>query len=257
MYSYKIILSYKGTHYFGWQIQNESQVTVQGELNKALALISKSEKISSIGSGRTDAGVHAFNQVCKVVTPLSIKPEALVRALNANLPKDIRVKNANVCDDHFHPIFNAKEKEYIYLFTNHENETAFQGDYFTNLNWDMNFEKMQNACKHFVGEHDFNNFYCLGTEISSTVRTVYSFDLKSVKNNQTLDDLYGDYWQFSIRGNGFLKQMVRLIVGAVWELGKGNIQEEDIVKYLSGVKFQSKLGPVAPPQGLFLKEVIY
>src|SRR3989344_5477295 len=116
MHAYKIIISYKGTNYFGWQVQQESQVTIQGEINKALSLISKSENIYSIGSGRTDAGVHALNQVCRVEIPLKISPDSLMKALNANLPKDIRVKEATFCEPDFHPIYNASEKEYIYLF---------------------------------------------------------------------------------------------------------------------------------------------
>lgn len=254
---YKITLSYKGTNYFGWQIQNESQITIQGELNKALSVITKSDNISSVGSGRTDAGVHALNQVCRIEIPLEIVPEALVRALNANLPKDIRISDASLCSSDFHPIFSAKEKEYIYLFTNHKSETAFQRELFTNLNWDLDFEKMQKACALFVGEHNFHNFYCLGTDISSTTRQIYSCELKPVQNTQVLSELFGNYWQFSIRGNGFLKQMVRLIIGSLWELGKGNITEDDLKNHLSEIKFQSKLGPVAPPQGLFLKQVFY
>lgn len=257
MYFYKIILSYRGTSYFGWQIQNESQATIQGELHKALSIITKSTEISSVGSGRTDAGVHALNQVCRLEIPLEISPDALVRALNANLPKDIRVKEAHVCDKNFHPIFSAEEKEYIYLFTNHKSETAFQKDMMTNLSWDLDFPKMQKACQIFVGEHDFQNFYCLGTDINSTVRTIFSCDLKPVKSTQVLQEIYGDYWQFSIRGSGFLKQMVRLIIGGIWELGKGNITEEQLRKQLLGPKTQTKIGPVAPPQGLYLSQVFY
>lgn len=257
MHFYKIILSYKGTNYFGWQVQQESQITIQGELNKALAVITKSSEVSSVGSGRTDAGVHALNQVCRVEIPLDIPPDALVRALNANLPKDIRIKSAVNCDKDFHPIFSAKEKEYIYLFTNIKNESAFQRDLLTNINWDLDFEKMKKACSLFVGEHDFQNFYCLGTDISSTKRQIYSCELVARQNNQVFHEIYGDYWQFSIRGSGFLKQMVRLIIGSLWELGKGNISEEDLKKYLSGTKYQNKIGPVAPPQGLYLSQVFY
>lgn len=257
MHFYKIILSYKGTNYFGWQIQQESQATIQGELHKALSQITKSTAISSVGSGRTDAGVHALNQVCRIEIPLEINPESLVKALNSNLPKDIRIKEAAKCDKDFHPIFSAQEKEYIYLFTNHKSDTAFQRDVMTNLNWDLDFEKMQKACKLFVGEHDFKNFYCLGTDISSTTRKIMSCDLKPVKNTQVLQELYGDYWQFSIQGTGFLKQMVRLIIGALWELGKGNVSEEELLGQLLGPKVQSKIGPVAPPHGLYLSQVFY
>ncbi len=114
---YQISISYKGTDYFGWQIQ-PNEKTIQGEIHKALKTITKSDSFRTVGSGRTDAGVHALDQVCKISMELKIEPESLIKALNSNLPEDIRVFKAKNCSATFKPTSDAIEKEYIYLFTN-------------------------------------------------------------------------------------------------------------------------------------------
>lgn len=251
---YRLVLQYKGTRYLGWQIQPaQAGVTVQGELNKALEKISKSVQVRTLGAGRTDAGVHALGQVVKVSMVLQIAPENLLRALNVNLPDDIRVLEASLSDEAFFPTVQAKSKEYHYRFTFTQTFTAFQNDLITNYPFELNLQKMQEACKLLIGTHDFSNFFCEGTEVSHHVREIYECEILHVAQ---------DYWMlpshyvFRIVGNGFLKQMVRLLMGAVWNIGRGKVSLQELQEALAPKKVK-RLGPVAPPQGLYMVRVNY
>jgi tRNA pseudouridine38-40 synthase len=256
MFSYKLLISYCGKNYFGWQIQAANQVTIQGTLNEALSKIAKSTEVQSIGSGRTDAGVHALGQVVKIEIPLSIDPQALMRALNSHLPSDIRIREVTETTTDFHPIFSAKKKEYLYLFNWGGVPTPFQDKLVTNVPYNLDVKTMQDACKLFVGEHDFCNFYTLGTDVKSTVRTIYSADIAPYSAGFMQEHFPGVY-VFRVVGNGFLKQMVRLLMGTIWEAGRGKIQLSEIESYLQGKSFAKKLAAVAPPDGLYLSQVDY
>ncbi|MFZ4714013.1 MAG: tRNA pseudouridine(38-40) synthase TruA [Bacteriovoracaceae bacterium] len=255
MFAYKLILSYQGTAYFGWQIQKADQQTIQGTLENCLKQICKSENIKTIGSGRTDAGVHALNQVVRIEIPLNIEAQALVRALNSFLPLDIRVKSATVIEDEFHPIFSAKKKEYIYLF-NVKEPTPFQRNLVTHVPYDLDLESMKKAASVFVGEYDFCNFYTIGTNVKSTVRTVFRAEIVHYSAG-AFQEQFPEVFALKIEGSGFLKQMVRLIMGTIWEAGRGKIGVEEIRKHLKGESFSKKLAAVAPPQGLYLSFVSY
>lgn len=252
---YKLTLQYKGSKYSGWQVQSGTfEITVQGELNRALAVVSKSDEVKSMGAGRTDAGVHALGQVAKVSISLSIPPENLVKALNVNLPDDIRILSAEISDEAFFPTVSAKSKEYHYRFTSQRIFTAFQNDLIANYPFELDIEKMRAACKVLVGEHDFTNFYCEGTDVSSHVRTVFACDIAEIKQGDW--QMLPSHYTFRIEGNGFLKQMVRLLMGALWNLGRGKISLEEFRSALSATKVQ-RLGPVAPPNGLYMVRVNY
>lgn len=248
-------MQYQGTSYLGFQIQIESQKTIQGELNKALAIIAKSDDIKSIGSGRTDAGVHSFGQVVRMSIPLKINENSLVRALNSHLPYDIRVISAEHCDENFHPIFSAKSKEYNYVFSL-ENPDPFSANFITHYPHDLDIEKMSNACKLFLGEHDFVNFQCQGTEVATTIRTITECEVLCFDSNGHWSNFVGKYYVIRFVGNGFLKQMVRLMVGALWNIGRGKIEESDLHRALRA-PIEGRLGATAPPQGLYLKVVHY
>lgn len=252
---YKLTIQYKGTRYSGWQIQlGTTELTVQGEIMRALSVISKSDDVKSMGAGRTDAGVHALGQVVKVSMPLTIATENLVKALNVNLPDDIRVLQAETSDENFHPTVHAKSKEYHYRFTAERTFSAFQNELIANYPFELDLKKMQAACKLLVGEHDFTNFYCEGTEVSSYVRTIYSCDILEISQGEW--QMLPAHFVFRINGNGFLKQMVRLIMGAVWNVGRGKITLEEFRSALGPTKVQ-RLGPVAPPNGLYMVRVNY
>lgn len=252
---YKIIIQYKGTGYLGFQVQAQGK-TIQGEINSALSTLSKSHDIKSLGSGRTDAGVHALGQVLRVEMPLDMPAHNLVRAMNSNLPVDIRVLSAEISDSNFHPIFNAKTKEYNYVFSNDEIHSPFANDLMTYFPGDLDFEKMKKGCQLFCGEHDFSNYQCVGTEIKNTVRNIFSCDLVKEEGHGHWKNFANRYYIFKIVGSGFLKQMVRLQMGALISLGKGKISLEDLQDSLIS-PLKNRLGPTAPPQGLYLKEVSY
>ncbi|HXH30026.1 MAG TPA: tRNA pseudouridine(38-40) synthase TruA [Bacteriovoracaceae bacterium] len=252
---YRLVIEYRGLRYLGWQIQPEtSGKTVQGELNKALRVISKSEQVRSLGAGRTDSGVHALGQVAKVSIPLVIDPKNLIRALNVNLPDDIRVLEAAASDDAFMPTVNAKSKEYHYRFSAMRTFNAFQNDFIVNYPFELDLLKMREACAVLRGVHDFTNYFCEGTEVSSYVREIFECEILEVQQGDW--NMFPSHYQFRIVGNGFLKQMVRLLMGAIWNIGRGKITVDEFKTSLSSVKIK-KLGAVAPPFGLYMVRVNY
>ncbi len=253
IFYYAITLSYNGSGHYGWQIQNNApEKTIQQELNCALKKICKSEDIRTIGSGRTDAGVHALGQVVKLSIPLKIRTDSLMAAINSMLPKEIRVIKAESCLEDFHPIFHAKSKTYDYLFASEVN--AFDHHFIAPFPYLFDIELMNKACKLFEGEHDFCAFYCVGTPVKSTIRTIFSCEL-IVEKHQTFVGTK-EYYRFRVTGSGFMKQMVRLMVGTLWNVGRGKITLEQLNESLRGGD-PTKLAAVAPPEGLYLVEVIY
>lgn len=252
---YRLTIQYKGTKYLGWQIQPESAgLTVQGELNKALKIVSKSDEVRTLGAGRTDAGVHALGQVVKASMPLEINPENLIKALNVKLPDDIRVIAAENSDAEFFPTVHAKSKEYHYRFTANPMFTAFQNELIANYPFKLDLEQMQRACEILIGEHDFSNFFCEGTEVASNIRTIFECEIIHVPQGHW--GMLPPHYVFRIVGNGFLKQMVRLLMGAVWNIGRGKISLEQFKAALSPNRVQ-RLGVVAPAEGLYMVRVNY
>lgn len=256
IYNYRLEISYKGTGYEGWQIQPKGHKTIQGTLNDSLKKIAKAE-VTSIGSGRTDSGVHAFGQVVKVSIPLKIDGRALVRALNSHLPSTIRVIRALECEESFHPIFSAKWKRYDYLISTAEEISPFYSDEVTHIPRKIDWGKFREALSCFQGEHDFENFSTKGTEVKTTLRTIYKTSLEvedwSVGpiTNQRME-----VYRVSFEGNGFLKQMVRLLVGASLHVGLGKASVDDLREYMTR-KSEQKFGAVAPADGLYLVHVEY
>lgn len=252
---YKITVQYKGTNYLGFQVQPNGK-TIQGEINAALKILSKSDEVKSVGSGRTDSGVHAFGQVVRVEIPVDIPVTSFARAMNSNLPEDIRVVSAEVADEKFHPIFSAKSKEYNYVFSTSDSLSPFARELVTYFPFDLDIEAMKKGCQIFCGEHDFVNYQCVGTEIESTVRKILSCELVRLESTGHWQNFAGEYYVLKVTGTGFLKQMVRLMMGALVSLGKGKITLEELEKSLK-TPLKNRLGATAPPQGLYLKEVHY
>lgn len=250
---YKMNLSYDGRAYFGWQIQDQ-EITVQGTLNNALKKIFKSD-VKTVGAGRTDTGVHALFQVVKVTVPFYIEENSLVKALNANLPQDIRVNSCILSSEEFRPTNDAIKKTYYYLFSNEEVTTPFQKDLLPNISYELDFEMMKKACSLFIGTHNFSDFKCVGTETKSDIRTIFECTLDG-PHHDTFQELFPKYYKISISADGFLKQMVRLIVGAIWNVGMGKVtltELEEALKTPKGKRF----GPVAPSFGLYKAAVFY
>ncbi len=253
---YKVVAEYKGTNYSGWQVQPGDRKTIQGEINKALIKISKSDKVHTIGSGRTDAGVHALHQVFRAEIAIKIPAGALKKALNSLLPEAIRIKEVQESDEDFHPVFQAEKKEYKYVFSLQANSSPFASELITNYRQDLDIVLMQKACEAFLGKHDFINYQCTGTEVASTIRNIKEIEIEKFVSTGHWSSYCPEYYVLRIVGNGFLKQMVRLIMGCLISAGKGRVTIEDIESSF-GEKLKDRLGPVAPPQGLYLSAVWY
>jgi tRNA pseudouridine38-40 synthase len=254
MHNYKVTLSYLGTAFSGWQIQ-KSDRTVQGELNKVLQVLNKQAVIKTTGCGRTDAGVHALDQVVKIVMPLEIECSSLIKALNSQLPHDIKVLKAELCSEDFKPTVDAVKKTYRYYFSLADKASPLDFQLVTNIPYKLDIEKMKEAAGRFVGEFDFTSYKCVGTVTLSTVREIFSSEIKVCDSNHMFGNERTLYF-LEITGNGFLKQMVRLIMGTLFEIGKSKILNSDIDKSLT-TAIGPKIGHTAPPQGLYLYSVEY
>lgn len=257
MYSYKLVLSYDGSHYHGWQKQVEQSLpTIQQALENSISKLIKRDDIYTIGSGRTDAGVHALGQVVRLDLPVELPAENLARAVNSFLPRDIKITHAEICESRFHPQKSAVSKEYRYYFTTNKDSSLFQDYFVTYVYHQLNFEKMDEACRIFVGEHDFTHYYCEGTPVKSHIREIYHCSIEQVRGHAPFSH---DHYVLVISGSGFLKQMVRLIMGAIWEVGRGELSLEALAQSLKNPDLTKKrhLSALAPAKGLFLDHVCY
>ncbi|AUZ37002.1 tRNA pseudouridine(38-40) synthase TruA [Bacillus stercoris] len=242
----KCTISYDGHLFNGYQVQPGKR-TVQDELEKALAVLHKSkERIPVVSSGRTDSGVHAAGQVIHFDTPLAIPAERWPYALNALLPDDIAVKQAEIADDGFHARFSAVKKEYRYFVYTEKHPDVFKRHYAYHFSYRLNVQDMREAAKHLIGTHDFTSFCAAKTEVQDKVRTIYELDW-----TETDDGL-----QMRITGSGFLYNMVRIIVGTLLDAGIGKISPDD-VKTMLEAKDREAAGRTAPGHGLYLWNVYY
>ena len=253
---YKLLIQYRGTSFGGWQVQDSKTRTIQGEINSAFFKMTKLENFKTIGSGRTDAGVHALGQVIRLETNAQIPKEGLLKGLNDLLPSEIRVMKVEMTTNSFHPIFSAKMKEYNYLFSKNE-LSPFISDLCTQYRGGLNLDLLVSGLELLKGEHDFVNYFCVGTEVKTTKRTIFECELTHV-NDQKFWDISMPESIFCIKivGSGFLKQMVRLLVGGLWAVAAEKVS---LREFEDSLKIQSpqKLAPPAPPQGLYLKSVTY
>ena len=241
----KIDVQYKGTNYSGWQIQPNKQ-TIQGELQEAI-FKALNEKVEVVGSGRTDAGVHALKQVAHFDTETKFKPDKLWAIINKFLPEDIKVLASCEVSSDFHARFNSKRKTYIYNFYTSLVDLPLLKETFARIRTDFNFELAKKACSAFLGEHDFAAFCSSKTNVESTVRTIYNLELKACGSNS---------YCLSVCGNGFLYSMVRIIAGTIIDVGLGFINPNDVPDIIKS-KNRSKAGKTASACGLCLKEVEY
>lgn len=236
--------AYDGTNYHGSQIQNNGE-TIEGVLKRELFSVLK-EEINLIGASRTDAGVHARGNVYVFDTESRIPPEKFTYALNARLPEDIRIQQSEEVPPDFHPRHQDTVKTYEYRILNRHLPLPEYRLYAHFTYETLNLKKMQEACKYFTGEHDFASFCAAGSQVESTVRTIY--DLHVQKEGELLT--------ISITGNGFLYNMVRIIAGTLLKVGSGLIEPEDITKIIEG-KDRRLAGPTAPAKGLTLVKIRY
>ncbi|MCR5607920.1 MAG: tRNA pseudouridine(38-40) synthase TruA [Lachnospiraceae bacterium] len=240
----KLTVSYDGTNYHGWQIQNNG-ITIESELNRALTDLFGTEIIVT-GASRTDAGVHAIGNVAVFDVETRMPAEKIAYALNARLPEDIIVQTSEEVSDDFHPRHCDCEKTYEYRILNRKMPlpNVRLNSHF--ICYDLNIELMKEAASCFIGYHDFKSFCAAGSQVQDTHRTIYSLEVNK----------YDDMITIRVRGNGFLYNMVRIIAGTLIEVGKGRIKPEDIENIISGAD-RKLAGPTAPAKGLTLVEIRY
>ncbi|MTI60546.1 MAG: tRNA pseudouridine(38-40) synthase TruA [Firmicutes bacterium] len=241
----KITLEYDGTNYSGWQKQKNTTKTIQGVLEKSLSKINK-EPVGLTGAGRTDAGVHALGQVANFFINVNIPTDRIPRALNRLIPDDISCKTAEEVEPEFHARYDAKGKKYRYRIYNQRRASVFNRNYVYHYIHSLDYQLMLEAARYFEGTHDFVSFQSAGSSMQDTVRTI---ELLKVINKET------EIW-VEIIGNGFLYNMVRIIVGTLIEIGTGKIPYNKIKEIIESGK-REKAGFTAPAQGLTLLEVFY
>ena len=240
----RLIVAYDGTNYHGWQIQKNA-ITVEEILQQALCDLLQ-EPIELVGASRTDAGVHARGNVAVFDTHTRIPAEKIAIAVNQRLPEDIRVMQSEEVEEQFHPRYAESEKTYEYHISNVPIQlpTRRLYSYFVYLPLDV--EKMQEAAKLFVGEHDFAGFCSAKTQVQTTVRTIYDCQVEKE----------GDEICIRVRGNGFLYNMVRIIAGTLVEVGLGRRKLSTVSQAIEKAD-RSLAGPTAPPEGLTLIKIEY
>lgn len=239
------MIAYEGTEFFGYQKQPNKR-TVQSVLEKALATIHKGQLIGVTASGRTDTNVHAQGQVIHFDTPLTIPETKWPQAINVHLPKDVRILAAKSTSKDFHARFSAKMKEYRYRVLAQPQEDVFKRRVTYHVPTPLNIKAIQAAAKYLEGTHDFTSFCAAKTEVQNKVRTV-----KSVKVWQEDNEII-----FSVIGNGFLYNMVRIIVGTLLEVGAGKREAKEL-PFILAEKNRAMAGKTAPGHGLTLWSVSY
>lgn len=237
-------LSYLGSAYYGWQIQPDVP-TVQGEINRALSVLYGCEILTQ-GSSRTDRGVHAKSFFCHFDTDRSFDISRLPMALNANLPRDISVHSARVVDGDFHARFNVKCKTYEYLIWNNPTRSAFYSDRALHWWYGADVEAMDKAAKALCGTHDFAAFKAQGSPVETTVRTIFDAGVERD----------GDFIKIHVTGDGFLYNMVRIIVGTLLYMARGKLSFDAMPELIESLD-RTKTGPTVGPEGLYLVKTEY
>jgi len=241
--NYKITIQYDGSDFHGWQIQYKGR-TVQGDIEKALSVIYPGEKITLIGSGRTDAGVHALGQMAHINLPPKLSSEKLLQALNGNLSQDVRIIQLEEVDADFHARFSATAREYEYHMVKHFSPVT--RNYTTSLKWKVDSKLLNECVNILLGEHDFTSFCKATAEVDQKTCIVHS------ANWEESDEIL----IFKIRANRFLQHMVRYLVGTILEVARGRYSLRDFKLLLDNEKTEAVILRV-PAQGLFLKQVYY
>jgi len=245
MRNIKLVIEYDGANYQGWQVQSKGP-TVQGIIEEKLALLI-GEKVHLVGSGRTDAGVHALKQVAHFKTESQMDIRSIQRALNSLLPPDMAIQRAEEVEENFHARRQSRSKVYEYRILNRSLRSAFHRGYAWHIPKKLDIKEMKKATRSLIGEHDFSSFRSVGSPTRTAVRRVIRAEWQRDREGLI---------RFEIEANGFLKQMVRALVGTLVEVGKGKIRSGEFRSILES-KDRKKAGPTAPAHGLFLKEVKY
>ena len=244
---YLMTFAYDGSRYKGYQKQPDEK-TIQGEIEGALEMINSNNPVSIYASGRTDAGVHAYNQKSHFDLENQMTPDKIKEALNGLLPKDIYVKGVEVVSSDFHARFNVKAKEYIYVINMGE-YNPIEKDYVYQCNKQLDVVEMERALKYLEGTYDFKSFAKADDEREDYTRTIVQTNLiRDLKNVNKIT--------ISFLGTGFLRYQIRNMVGILLEVGEGKRKSEEIIDILAA-RDRTKAGKTASPEGLYLKDVLY
>jgi tRNA pseudouridine38-40 synthase len=241
----KLIVTYDGSAFFGYQFQPDVP-TVQGELERAFKLITRGEESRALGAGRTDAGVHAIEQVVMFKTRCPIPLEKLIIGINSAIPGSLRISRAEEVEEGFHPCFSAKGKHYRYQWKLVKTLSPFNERFYWQITKELDIDKMKDAVKVFLGEHDFAAFAKSPQQYESTVRNILQADIS----------LEEDILKFDVIGTGFMHNMVRNMAKALYLVGTNQMEAEEI-KELYRNQDRRRLGAPAPPGGLYLMKVMY
>ena len=244
MRNIKLTIEYDGKDFNGWQKQ-PTKLNIQGAIEQAIKQIT-GEDVELNASGRTDAGVHALGQVANFKTNSQIPIEKFAIAINSKLKRSIVIKKAEEVDERFHSRLSCKKKTYRYIINNSPEGTAIYRNLETHIPQKLDLSQMKKAIKYFEGEHDFKAFKASGTSSKSSVRTIYKADIYQENEKIFIE----------ITGNGFLYNMVRIIVGTLVEVGLGKIKPEKII-YIIQQEKRENAGKTFPPNGLYLLKVMY
>lgn len=244
MRNIKLTIEYDGTRYYGWQRQPIGN-TIQQEVEKAISKVIK-EYVEVIGSSRTDSGVHAKGYVANFKTNVKMPAEKFRDAINCKLPRDIVIIKSEEVDLDFHARYSSKGKTYCYTILNREYPCAIDKDYVYYYRWKLNVEEMKKACKYFLGTHDFKAFQTPGGSVKTSIRTISDLHIET-----NVDKI-----KIYISADGFLYNMVRIIVGTLILVGSNKIKE-DFVKNIIESGVRQNAGKCAPANGLSLEKVFY
>jgi len=251
----KLLLEYDGSNYHGWQIQKKG-LTIQGIIEGMILKIT-GEPSRVVAASRTDAGVHALGQVAAFRTGSSLDPVTIKKALNALLPLDIRVLDTSEVDNSFNPRDAAVRKSYFYIITNQIKSPVFLYRYSWLVQQSIDLSSMKKGAHALIGTHDFSSFMGSGSSIRNPVREVSSLSIDRVEEIDFMSaSLKGEFLKIRVEANGFLRHMVRNIVGTLVEIGRGRFPTDGMGKILES-RDRRLAGQTAPASGLFLERILY
>lgn len=255
---YKAIIQYDGTNYCGFQWQKDIS-SIQNDFNQTLKQL-MAGKITTMGASRTDSGVHALEQLVKITSEHQIECESFLIKLNSTLPAQIKCLSLALCEGSYRPTTASSSKEYRYLFTNTLRSGCVDQKFLANNPYPLDLELMKKCALEIMGRHDFRNFCSAGSNVKSTIRDILCCELTEVDPHEVLSksDLFllpkdlKHCYQLRIEGTGFLKQMVRHLMSALWLVGGGKLSAAEFSALLNGSDKSKRLWKVAAPQGLYL-----
>ncbi|MGN1329623.1 MAG: tRNA pseudouridine(38-40) synthase TruA [Eubacterium sp.] len=239
-----ITIQYDGSNYHGWQVQSNA-LTVQEVFQNAVEKVF-GERLDVKGCSRTDAGVHANMYVLTLDTDMNISDDGVIFALNSHLPKDIAVIDCKEGSSDFHPRYSCESKEYVYKLYNGKIKNPFLADYAFHYRYPIDVDYLNEQAQAFVGTYDYSGFCSAKSDVDDTVRTVNSFSVTR----------QGDMVYFRVEADGFLYNMVRIMVGTLLFVSEGKIKKDELKDIILS-KDRKRAGKTAPPQGLYLNKVVY